>query len=92
MSPDPELIRTIFSTLLVPKITADVELESELESGSPATPPIVISPPFDSTRDQSSKVTPPLALVVRKVMSPPEVEILLRLEAFVPVEVIRPTD
>ena len=91
--PVPASTRTTFSALLVPKIIAEVEFERELEAGSLATPPIVMSPPLDSTRVQLSRVTPPLAPVVRKVMSPPEVEMLLGADAFVPAEPdIRATD
>jgi hypothetical protein len=99
MSPDPDLIRTIFSTLLVPRITADVKLDVVFDPGldvsavSAAPPPNVMSPPFDSISPQLLIVTPPLAPVVQKVMSPPDVEIVLVAETPVPADVVmRPDD
>ena len=99
MSPDPDLIRTIFSTLLVPKTTADMELDVEFDAGldvsavSAAPPPNVMSPPLESIKAQLLIPTPPLAPVVQNVISPPEVEIVLVVEAFVPAEVVmRPAD
>ena len=92
-------MRTTFSLLSTPRITPDVELDVEFEPGldvsavSAAPPPIVMSPPLDSIRPQLLIVTPPLAPVVQNVISPPEEEIVLVVEASVPAEVvIRPAD